>query len=80
MKKIIVSVLALFTFATTLSAQNKGDMYLGGHLGITTTSITINSIGQNTTQFSLTPEYGYFEPRISELEPLYPTNSQLMAL
>ena len=60
MKKIIVSVLALFAFATTLSAQNKGDMYLGGHLGITTTSITINSIGQNTTQFSLSPEYGYF--------------------
>lgn len=60
MKKIVISVLAIFAVATTLSAQNKGDMYLGGHLGIATTSITIDSIGQNSTQFTLTPEYGYF--------------------
>ena len=59
MKKIIVSLLAIFAVAT-LSAQNKGDMYAAGHLGISTASTSVGSQGYNSTQFSLTPEFGYF--------------------
>ena len=59
MKKIIISILAIFVVAT-LSAQEKKDMYLAGHLGISTASVSIGSNGSNATKFSLTPEFGYF--------------------
>ena len=59
MRKIIVTILAVFAIAT-LSAQDRGEMYLGGNLGISTSSISINKAGTNTTDFIIAPEYGYF--------------------
>ena len=59
MKKVIISLLAILA-VTTLSAQNKGDMYAGGSFGLGTTSLI--SGGESTTalSFEIAPEYGYF--------------------
>lgn len=43
-----------------LSAQNKGDKYVGGIIGITTTSISIDGSSASQTTFGFAPEFGYF--------------------
>lgn len=44
----------------TLSAQSKGDKYVGGIIGITTTSISIDGSSASQTTFGFAPEFGYF--------------------
>lgn len=44
----------------TLSAQSKGDKYVGGIIGITTTSIGIDGSSASQTTFGFAPEFGYF--------------------
>ena len=60
MKKLICC--ALFALATCpiVSAQNKGDMYVGGILGISTSSFSADDTSTSNTSFQITPEFGYF--------------------
>ena len=44
----------------TLSAQSRGDKYVGGIIGITTTSISIDGSSASQTTFGFAPEFGYF--------------------
>ena len=60
MKKLLFPVLALMLCIPTLSAQNKGDKYVGGIIGITTTSISIDGSSASQTTFGFAPEFGYF--------------------
>ena len=59
MKKLLCLLVAVAAIATT-SAQQKGDKYLGGNLGIAVTSAIAE--GESATGFglSLAPEFGYF--------------------
>jgi hypothetical protein len=59
MKKFSLLILALCSIAT-LSAQKKGDMFVGGQLGIKTTSIIFEGESATSVGFSIAPEYGYF--------------------
>ena len=60
MKKLLFPVLALMLCIPPLSAQNKGDKYVGGIIGITTTSISIDGSSASQTTFGFAPEFGYF--------------------
>lgn len=59
MKKIILSLLAIVSIAT-LSAQNKGEMYVGGSLGVGTSSLISGSESVTGATFNIAPEFGYF--------------------
>lgn len=59
MKKVIFSLLAIFA-ATTLSAQSKGELYIGGQIGVGTNSVIIEGTSGNSTTFTIAPEVGYF--------------------
>lgn len=59
MKKLIVCLMA-FAFATPLFAQNKGDKYVGGTMGISTATSFANGSSATGFGFSLEPEFGYF--------------------
>ena len=58
MKKLLFPVLALMLCIPPLSAQNKGDKYVGGIIGITTTSISIDGSSASQTTFGFAPEFG----------------------
>lgn len=60
MKKLLFPVLALMLCIPTLSAQSKGDKYVGGIIGITTTSISIDGSSASQTTFGFAPKFGYF--------------------
>lgn len=60
MKKLLLCAMALTLSATTLFGQNKGDLYVGGMIGVATSSISIEGASATQTTFSLTPEVGYF--------------------
>lgn len=59
MKKIIISLLAIIS-VTTISAQNKGEMYAGGSLGIGTSSLISEGESATSVSFNIAPEFGYF--------------------
>ena len=60
MKKLLFPALALMLCIPTLSAQSRGDKYVGGIIGITTTSISIDGSSASQTTFGFAPEFGYF--------------------
>ncbi len=60
MKRLLFPALALMLCIPTLSAQSKGDKYVGGIIGITTTSISIEGSSASQTTFGFAPEFGYF--------------------
>lgn len=61
MKKICICLLAIFsTGVICASAQNKGDMFAGGSLGISTTSTIVNGNSSTSLDFEIAPEFGYF--------------------
>ena len=70
MKRLIVTLAAAAMTCGAIFAQNRGDMYVGGILGISggssKTSVTVGSTtvkGDSTpsdTEFNLTGEFGYF--------------------
>lgn len=54
----LMAVLALSLYDA--SAQNKGDLYVGGGLGVGTTSAIIEGESATSVEFSVAPEFGYF--------------------
>lgn len=59
MKKVLIFVLAIASFSMA-SAQNKGDKYVGGIIGVTTQSAIVSGNSANTTSFSIAPEFAFF--------------------
>lgn len=59
MKKVLIFVLAIASFSMA-SAQNKGDKYVGGIIGVTTQSAIVKGNSANTTSFSIAPEFAFF--------------------
>ena len=55
MKKLLFPALALMLCIPTLSAQSRGDKYVGGIIGITTTSISIDG-SSASHRFYYTPQ------------------------
>lgn len=60
MKKLLLPALAFLLWIPTVSAQSKGDKYIGGIIGVTTTSISIDGSSATQTTFGFAPEFGYF--------------------
>ena len=60
MKKLFFSLLCTLLVGQIASAQNKGEKYAGGIIGISTTSVSSEGVSASTTEFSLAPEFGYF--------------------
>ena len=61
MKKICICLLAILsTSAICASAQTKGDMFVGGNLGISTTSFIVEGESSTGLNFNIAPEFGYF--------------------
>lgn len=69
MKKITILCLLAFTVPFFATAQQKGDMYVGGMLGFSAGSSSLIATNGSNTQtdkqptpftFSIQPEYGYF--------------------
>lgn len=59
MKKVLIFVLAIASFSMA-SAQNKGDKYVGGIIGVATQSVITSGTSVNTTSFSIAPEFAFF--------------------
>jgi hypothetical protein len=59
MKKLLLSIIALCSIAS-LSAQKKGEMFVGGRLGLSTTSVIIEGESSTGVGFQIAPEFGYF--------------------
>lgn len=59
MKKLVISLLAIIAVAT-VSAQQKGEMYAGGSLGVGTTSTILDGSSSTSVTFGIAPEFGYF--------------------
>ena len=59
MKKLFISIVALCA-VFNLSAQNKGEKYVGGNLGIATTSFIVDGESASAIKFAIAPEFGYF--------------------
>ena len=61
MKKFtILLIAAIGAFATTVHAQEKGDFYLGGTLGLGVSSSGSNGYMHTSTAFNIAPEVGFF--------------------
>ncbi|MBQ9138044.1 MAG: hypothetical protein IJX65_05355 [Alistipes sp.] len=61
MKKIFAIVaLAIFAMPFELSAQKKGDFYLGGMVGVGVNSTIFEGESATAANFSIAPEFGYF--------------------
>ena len=61
MKKIALLFVAVMAMCvSTASAQQKGEMYVGGTLGFSVASVGANGHMSTGTSFSVAPEYGYF--------------------
>ncbi|MBR6757161.1 MAG: hypothetical protein IKM35_01605 [Bacteroidaceae bacterium] len=61
MKKIFCLLLCLVAlFTGNVVAQEKGDMYLGGSIGLDVSSVGDSGLSMSTVSFSFTPEYAYF--------------------
>ena len=60
MKKLFFCALAAIVSLQVASAQKRGEMYVGGSLGVTTASASIDGISASATTFGFAPEFGYF--------------------
>ena len=60
MKKFILAVAFIILGCNVASAQQKGDMYIGGQIGVTVQSVTSDGYSESATAFSIQPEFGYF--------------------
>lgn len=61
MKRLIFFALASIVSLQAASAQQKGEKYIGGYLGISTSSTSISSLPSTTsTVFGIAPEFGGF--------------------
>lgn len=59
MKRVIIGLFAIISVMTA-AAQNKGEMYAGGAIGVGTTSNFAGGSSATTVSFGLAPEFGYF--------------------
>ena len=59
MKKLLICIVAICAFSN-LSAQTKGDMCVGGNLGVGLSATMIGGESVSNIKFSLVPEFGYF--------------------
>ena len=60
MKKTLFCAFAAIISLQIASAQSKGEKYIGGIIGVSTTSISYNGASVSTTSFGIAPEFGYF--------------------
>lgn len=60
MKKLLFCALIAFASCQLATAQERGDMYVGGIIGVSTSSISSEGSSVTTTNFSMAPEFGYF--------------------
>ena len=61
MKKLIICLLAIVgLYMNHASAQQKGDFYLGGNLGVNVTSVSVSGESASAAEFGIAPEIGYF--------------------
>lgn len=60
MKKLFLCTLLALLSNQLISAQNKGDMYVGGVIGVSTNSLSDEGMSTTVTNFSFAPEFGYF--------------------
>lgn len=60
MKKLFFCALAAIVSLQVASAQKRGEMYVGGSLGVTTASASIDGFSASATTFGFAPEFGYF--------------------
>lgn len=59
-EKLFFCALAAIVSLQVASAQKRGEMYVGGSLGVTTASASIDGISASATTFGFAPEFGYF--------------------
>lgn len=60
-KKLLTTLVALFAISVSMvSAQQKGDFYVGGNLGLSTSSAIIQGESVTATEFAIQPNVGYF--------------------
>ena len=52
MKKLFISIVALCA-VFNLSAQNKGEKYVGGNLGVATTSLIVDGESASAVKFAI---------------------------
>ena len=61
MKRLIYLLLSLSVlFSTTAFAQEKGDMNVGGSIGLGITAVGNDGLSESAVTFSFAPEYSYF--------------------
>ncbi len=60
MKKFLLFALSVLALSNVVSAQTKGDMYVGGILGVSVYSVGESSDMDTQTSFGLAPEVGYY--------------------
>lgn len=61
MKKLFYSLVALLVLSvTSVSAQQKGDIYVGGDLGFGVSSVIISGESVTATEFGIQPSVGVF--------------------
>lgn len=59
-EKLFFCALAAIVSLQVASAQKRGEMYVGGSLGVTTASASIDGVSASATTFGFAPEFGYF--------------------
>lgn len=60
MKKLFFFTFAAIIALQSVSAQDKGEKYIGGIVGISTTSVSFDGASVSTTNVGFAPEFGYF--------------------
>lgn len=59
-KNLLVCLLLAVSAISMASAQQKGDKYVGGSLGLSTSTVIIDGSSGTTLNFGIEPEFGYF--------------------
>lgn len=61
MKKLFYALVALLALSvTSVSAQQKGDIYVGGDLGFSVSSVSVSGESVTATEFGIQPSVGVF--------------------
>lgn len=60
MKKLFVILVALLCCSATAFAQNKGDKYIGGNLGLAIQAVGADGNTSAAAALGIQPEFGYF--------------------
>ena len=61
MKKLFSTLLTLLVISlSTVSAQQKGDIYVGGNLGFGVSSVILEGESATAAEFTVQPNVGYF--------------------